>query len=185
MKAATTFSAFVGETRLARGPLAAAVEAAKRAGDTGAEVLVLDDRTGAPCDFDLRGTVEDALARLDVHPTYGKAPERPAAAPQAVALLARHWEWLAAQEGSPSATLRRLVEAASKDGVRAEKARREAARAAASRALVHVAGNLPGYEEVNRALWAGDGAALRELTATWPHDVRAHALELFDEASTG
>ncbi len=52
------------------------------------------------------------------------------------------------------------------------------AREAASRFLWAVAGDLPGFEEVSRALFAGDHQRLSRLVAAWPADVRDHLLGL-------
>ena len=93
-----------------------------------------------------------------------------------ITLLPRHWDWLAAQPGGASATLRRLVENAKRDG--GAEGRRRAAREAAYRFLSAVAGNLPGYEEALRALFAGDAARFETQMADWPKDVRAYALRL-------
>ncbi|MCW4181083.1 DUF2239 family protein [Burkholderia cenocepacia] len=41
-----------------------------------------------------------------------------------------------------------------------------------------MAGDLPGFEEAARALYANDAARLAELIAGWPDDVRDHALAL-------
>ncbi|WP_154971637.1 DUF2239 family protein, partial [Bordetella pertussis] len=40
------------------------------------------------------------------------------------------------------------------------------------------AGNLPGFEEAVRALYAGDAERLAAHMAGWPADVRAYALRL-------
>jgi hypothetical protein len=44
--------------------------------------------------------------------------------------------------------------------------------------MLAIAGDLPGYEEATRALFAGDRDKLERETASWPADVRAHALQL-------
>jgi hypothetical protein len=43
-----------------------------------------------------------------------------------------------------------------------------------------VAGNLPGFEEAGRALFANDLARLASLVAAWPNDIREHLLHLAD-----
>ena len=45
-----------------------------------------------------------------------------------------------------------------------------------------MAGDLRGYEEANRALFAGDFARFEEQLATWPEDVREHASLLAADA---
>jgi hypothetical protein len=90
-----------------------------------------------------------------------------------VTLLPRHWDWLAAQPGGASVALRRLVEAARRDGDAA--ARRRRAGEAAFAFMTAMAGDRPGYEEAVRALFAGDGARFAAETAAWPADIRDHA----------
>jgi uncharacterized protein len=45
-----------------------------------------------------------------------------------------------------------------------------------------MAGDLRGFEEASRALYAGDHARLRKLIRAWPGDVRAHLLALAEQA---
>jgi hypothetical protein len=89
-----------------------------------------------------------------------------------VSLLPRHWEWLEAQPNGISAAMRRLVDQASKRNPGKERARR--ARTAASRVMTALAGNLPGFEEASRALFAEDQARFEQLIRRWPRDVRKH-----------
>jgi len=44
-----------------------------------------------------------------------------------------------------------------------------------------MAGNLPGFEEATRALYAKDRAKLESLTGKWPRDVRKHMLQLIGD----
>ena len=41
-----------------------------------------------------------------------------------------------------------------------------------------MAGDLPGFEEATRALFANDQPRLHELVAAWPDDVRDHTVAL-------
>jgi len=41
-----------------------------------------------------------------------------------------------------------------------------------------MAGNLPGFEEATRALFAGDPGRFDSLVAQWPIDIRNHAQAL-------
>jgi hypothetical protein len=41
-----------------------------------------------------------------------------------------------------------------------------------------MAGNLPGYEEALRAMYAKRADGFEEATSGWPEDVRAHAAAL-------
>jgi hypothetical protein len=100
-----------------------------------------------------------------------------------ITLLPQQWEWLGRQPGGASVTLRKLVEQARRDGAAEEQ--RRLAREAAYRFLYVVAGNLPGFEEVSRALFAGDTGRMAELMAEWPEDIRGYALaRLGAESST-
>ncbi|MEZ5781958.1 MAG: DUF2239 family protein [Rhizobiaceae bacterium] len=93
-----------------------------------------------------------------------------------VTLLPRQWEWLAAQPGGASAILRRLVDEARRDQ-NPQRQRRDA-QATAYQFMLAIAGDMPGYEEATRALFADDRAALETHIAEWPADVRRHVLRL-------
>ena len=80
------------------------------------------------------------------------------------------------QPGGASATLRRLVEAARRHAERADPGRD--AREATYRFMSATAGDLPGFEEASRALFAGAFARLAERIADWPRDVRTHVAHL-------
>ena len=41
-----------------------------------------------------------------------------------------------------------------------------------------ISGDLPGFEEVIRALFAGDAEGYADRMTAWPPDIRAHALKL-------
>ena len=190
-----TFTVFVGVRRLASGRLidmALAVKA--RAAEEGGPILTFDDRSGAVIDIDLRGTEADITARLtelanagDATSTVESRPDRDGAPKsrgrpklgviaREVTLLPRQWEWLASQPGGASQALRRLVDEARRaDG---GQTRLKAAREAAYYFLSALAGNLPGFEEVIRALFAGDADGFAERMTAWPPDIRDHALKL-------
>lgn len=93
-----------------------------------------------------------------------------------VTLLPRHWEWLNGQPGGASVALRRLVEAAR--AANGNKDRVRAAQEAAWRFMTALAGDLAGYEEATRALYASDAARFNALLAGWPADVRDYAATL-------
>jgi uncharacterized protein len=91
-----------------------------------------------------------------------------------VTLLPRHWDWLAAQPGGASITIRKLVEAARKAGGEAGDMR---ARANATYQFMRtLAGDYSGFEEASRALFAGDKAGFTALIAPWPSDIRDELL---------
>lgn len=173
-------TAFAGTSELARGPLIDVALAVKSA-DAATPVLVFDDATGKPVELDLRGGTADIVRRLSEQAEWENAPKtrgRPklGVVAREVTLLPRHWEWLAAQPGGASQALRRLVDEARRaDGGQTDA---KAARERPYRVLQALAGDLPGYEEAMRALFAGDLPAFAAHMADWPGDVRAYALRL-------
>ncbi len=149
-----------------------------------ASVLIFDDGSGGQVDFDLRGTDRDIAERLRKRfPAGGGSAARSVGRPKLgvvsreVTLLPSQWEWLAAQSGGASATLRRLVEEARRAGPSA-KARQRAAQDRTYNFMSAMAGNLPNFEEASRALFAGDLTALERLIAGWPADIRSHIARL-------
>lgn len=200
-------TAFVGNRMLSAGPLIEVALAAKAVIESAANgpVLTFDDATGTVVDLDLRGSKADIIARLSEQAM--QAPARPKAwraeppgeerdAPGAprgrgrpklgvvareVTLLPRHWEWLSAQRGGASATLRRLVDQARRsDG---GQTRIRATHEAAYRFMAAMAGDLPGFEEAARALFAGNRERLERHMAGWPADLRDYALKLASGAA--
>jgi hypothetical protein len=173
-----TCTAFDGRTRIATGPVADVARAAKAHLDRhpDAQILVFDDLTSEPVEFDLRGTPDDVAARLDQ--PEPRRPGRPklGVVAREVTLLPRHWEWLAAQPGGASVALRKLVDQARKSSAGRDELRR--AQESAYRFLSAMAGNEPGFEEAIRALFAGHPDRFTTLTAPWPPDVRDHARKL-------
>jgi uncharacterized protein len=173
----TSVTAFAGHRLIARGDLAAVARAIHA--NLSEQPLVFDDATGRVVELDLRGSVEDVLARLSPPATPSKpARGRPKLGVTAreVTLLPRHWEWLATQPGGASAALRRLVDQARRETVEADAARE--AQEAVYRVITALAGDLPGYEDAARALFARDRARFEELTADWPADVRGYVRDL-------
>ena len=93
-----------------------------------------------------------------------------------VTLLPRHWDWLNVQPGGASVALRKLVDEARRTS--GDRDRVRAAQEAAYRFLSALAGNLPGFEEATRALFAYDRRRFTELITGWPEDVRDYAVAL-------
>lgn len=183
MDDAPTYSAFAGDRRLASGPLRPVLTEARAWLERRerAALLFFDDRTGRQVDFDLRGPLEQVLARA--LPEEGAPrPGRPrlGVVGREVSLLPRHWEWLEQQPSGISAALRRLVDEARKREPGRQRAR--ALRDAASRFMTAMAGDRPGFEEATRALFAGEDARLARLVRAWPADVRRHVLGYAREA---
>jgi len=99
-----------------------------------------------------------------------------------VTLLPRHWEWLATQPGGASVALRKLVENAKRE--HEVRDRLKQATNTAYKFMSVIAGNLPGFEEASRALFAKDHPRFRQLIADWPADLRAHLAALAEPAFT-
>ena len=179
-------TAFLDGRRLATGPLhevAVAVLRAQQAQPEG-HPLIFSDATGQSADLDLRGG-EDAIAArysVAVQPEAPKGRGRPklGVVAREVTLLPEHWDWLAAQPGGASVTLRKLVHEARRNG--SERDRTRQARERAYHAMSTLAGHLPGFEEASRALFAGDHERLEAQMAAWPDDVRAYVLQLGEPA---
>ena len=177
------FTAFVGDRLIARGTLAEVASASHAFASD--QPSVFEDATGRAVDLDLRGTADDAVARLSPLTSASKpARGRPKLGVTAreVTLLPRHWDWLATQPGGASAALRRLVEEARRHSGSADATRQ--AHEAAYGVMTAMAGNLPSYEEAARALFAGDRNRLAEVTSAWPLDLAAYISELASKGDT-
>jgi hypothetical protein len=183
-----TFTAFEGQRRLVSGPLQEVALAVKRAEQRAAErVAIFSDATGRPIDLDLRGSDDEIAARLPASPrpvALEPAPNEPrgrgrpklGVVAREVTLLPRHWEWLNTQPGGASVSLRKLVEAARR--ANGDKDRSRATRDAAYHFMSAMAGNLPGFEEASRALFADERRRFASLIAAWPDDIRDHIVRL-------
>ncbi|MCU0293881.1 MAG: DUF2239 family protein [Thermoanaerobaculaceae bacterium] len=177
-------TAFSGLRRIASGTLAEVAVAARRAfeQDGSAPILVFDDVTSEQIDLDLGagGTdlPEPMTRTAEPSAEVPRGPGRPklGVVAREVTLLPRHWEWLGGQPGGASVALRRLVEAARKANEGRDRQRR--AQEAAYRFMSALAGNLPGFEEAIRALFAGERTRFDAQVEPWPPDVRDHARKL-------
>jgi uncharacterized protein len=178
MKEETSYTAFGGTRAIISGSLSEMLLRTKEWLDRGEReaLLIFEDQTGRQIDFDFRGSSEEVLTRAT--PSARSGPGRPklGVISREVSLLPRHWEWLEQQPSGLSAALRRLVDEARKRDPGAEDAR--LAREAASRFMSAMAGDLPGFEEASRALFAGDRRRFNQLVAQWPEDVREHLTRL-------
>ena len=186
--------AFAGLRSVAAGPAArVAAELRERGQSGGAETILVFDESGAQVELDLRGSVAEVVSRLGASQEPGapqgpggsataRAPGRPrlGVIAREVTLLPRHWEWLSDQPGGASVALRKLVEEARRTRGESERVRR--AQENAYRFMRAIAGDLAGFEEASRALFARDRAKFAAQTETWPPDVRAYALGLASDA---
>jgi hypothetical protein len=160
-------TAFLEGRRIASGdPEVVAERIRAQLRDTDGAVLVFDDRTGRIADLDYRnvGSRNAGRPRLGV-----QARE--------ITLLPRHWEWLAEQPGGASSALRRLVEEARNKG-QTDRERRDAV----YRFMQAACGNMPGYEEALRALYAGRDSDLAARITDWPTDIAAYIRQLLNLA---
>lgn len=183
MQREPAYVAFAGTRRVAAGGLRDVLPVLKERfdRDAGEIVLVFEIETGRQVDFDLRGTLDDVLARVAPEEPRGPGRPRLGVTSREVSLLPRHWDWLEEQPNGISAALRRLVEEAMKAHPGKQQARR--IRAALSRLLSSMAGDRPHYEEACRALFAGDTARFESLVARWPKDIRELAVTRAREAA--
>jgi len=202
------YTAFNGYRRIASGPLETVAMVVKQAIESGAAgpVLIFDDTTGRSIDINTRGSDQEMLARLAQPTTTNdraeaarsgcllqSAPDSVDAAARVseprgrgrpklgvvareVTLLPRQWEWLASQPGGASVALRKLVDEARR--THGEKDMHRKAQERAYHFMSAMAGDMPGFEEAARALFANDQSRLRDLVAAWPEDVRDHAIAL-------
>ena len=187
---AESFTAFQGDRRLTSGPLAEVALAVKQAQQkTTRPIAIFSDGTGRAIDLDLRGSDDDVIARLpkpdapvanenDAQSAEPRGRGRPrlGVVAREVTLLPRHWEWLNAQPGGASVALRKLVDEARRAS--GDKDRQRAARDAAYHFMSAMAGNLANFEEATRALFADDPRRFASQIASWPADIRDHAVKL-------
>jgi len=187
-------TAFEGSRCIASGKLAAVAKKVKDIIDQEEQVsvLIFDDFTSEQIEVDFRGTIEDVLKKLENPPARVKpataplntdkssqrGPGRPrlGVVSREVTLLPRHWDWLNSQPGGASVALRKLVEEARRVNSNRDKVRHS--QEVAYRFMSAMAGNLPGFEEATRALFAGDSERFISLITSWPVDIRDHARKL-------
>jgi uncharacterized protein len=171
--------AFSAETLIAQGEAMFVTNEAKAylATHPTAQILAFDCETSDPVELDLRTNISVFLAE-----DPPKRPGRPklGVQPREVTLLARHWEWLNAQPGGASATLRRLVEQARRDPAEL----RKSAQTAAYKFLSAMLGNAENFEAAARALFADDRRGFSYWSATWPPALREHARALAEKSFT-
>lgn len=181
------YSAFIDTKLLMSGPVQKVVLKVKRQQEKTPHknILIFSDVTGGQVDFNLHGTEEEVLKRLEVFTTSksdkneaSRGPGRPklGVVSREVSLLPKQWEWLNAQGGA-SAVLRQLVSQSMK-----QKEGKKEPRVYQDRAykfLNVMAGNLENFEEVVRAIYKNDSKKVKALTKSWPKDIRSHGLKLF------
>lgn len=172
------FAVFSQQRLLCRGSLHEIVPLVHaQAVDPANQLIFIQEESGRTVDLDWRGTPKEVLERSQTQLGPKKAgPGRPKLGVQSreITLLPRHWAWLDAQRGSRSAVLRKLVEREMKGGgaVRVD---------ALYGALSTLAGDLPGFEEATRALFALDWEGFAEQCLPWPESLRNYFIARVDE----
>lgn len=135
------------------------------------EILVFEDATGRQVD-----SLEGGASPEQIAEPRGRGRPRLGVIAKEVTLLPRHWDWLNLQPGGASVALRKLVEEARRTSGDHDRIR--TAQESAYRFMSAVAGNLPGFEEAARALFAYDRRRFSQIIANWPDDVRDYAVRL-------
>lgn len=172
--ASPTYTAFARHRKLASGPGPLVAQAAAQAMQCGeSHVLVFDDASGDQVELSLAG-LEAAIAPRSPPEKPSRGRPKLGVVAREVTLLPRHWTWLAGQPGGASAALRRLVEAASRSAERDPRQTQETV----YRVMSALAGDLEGFEEASRALFAGRREGLDEIVSGWPADVRDYLRRL-------
>lgn len=180
-------TAFVRHQRVAAGPYSHVAEALASLDPPTGSFLVFDDATGTQVDYPWpAGYAPDQPAPVE---TVAEPPATPSVGrpklgvvAREVTLLPRHWEWLAQQRGGASAALRRLVDEAR--NVHAAHDRMRQAKEASYRFMSALGGDLPGFEDASRALFAHKAADFSHKIAHWPVDVQTYLAWLSRNAFT-
>jgi hypothetical protein len=167
-----SYTAFHGHTSITTGELTEILPAVQRyrVSHPESNPLIFRNDTGKQVDFDLSGSEEELLARYSL-PAKKKGPGRPrlGVVCNEICLLPKHWEWLERQPQKSSAVIRRLIDSAMKNPSPEDQIRERIE--AAHSFMWAVAGDLTGFEEASRALYAGKWEIFDRLIAPWPEDV--------------
>ena len=170
-------TAFAVHQRIAAGTYPAVAEALADQALPAGSFLVFDDATGRQVDYPWPAGYapqQPAQAHIEDEPPATPSVGRPklGVVAREVTLLPRHWEWLGQQRGGASAALRRLVDEARMAHASADQLRQ--AKEASYRFMSAIGGNLPGFEDASRALFAQDRDGFSNSIAHWPTDVRTY-----------
>jgi hypothetical protein len=197
------YTAFEGPRRIAAGDITQVALAVKKhfKDDTVAGVLIFEDAGCHLVDIDFSGTADDVVKRIaltagkqdigkqdvanepiEPEPDAPRGPGRPklGVVAREVTLLPRHWDWLNTQTGGASVALRKLVEEARRASAGRDRIR--LAQEASYRFMTAATGNEANFEEVARALFAGNRTRFNELVEPWPADLRDYLKRLTDPA---
>ena len=182
----TPCTAFADHQLFASGTLQEVAAQVRRAAESGqvGPISIYDDTSGRIIDLDLSNATPSGMTpgpSATEAVSASEAPRGPGrpklgVIAREITLLPRHWEWLSTQPGGASVALRKLDEQARRTS--GDKDRTRAAQEAAYHFIASIAGNLPGFEEATRALFAYDRRRFADLIAGWPTDLCAHAIKL-------
>jgi hypothetical protein len=180
------YTAFIGTSRVAEGPLEDVIRSVKTR-PAYEQVLLLETTTCQRKDLDWRGSVESVVAQLVPVPPDGVSEPTPAkrgrprlgVISKEITLLPRHWDWLASQSGGASATLRRLIDQARKNIDPEQQIKQQQARI--FKFITIFAEQLPDFEEATRALYRKDSAQLDHSMRHWPSDIQDFVREHFHQ----
>lgn len=181
-----TYTAFAGPRRIAAGELPHVLALAHTEFHThhhpDQPILFFRDDTGRQVEFDLSESLDTLLQRvIPEQPKRGPGRPRMGVECGEVCLLPRHWEWLERRPKRASATLRLLVEQAMKNMSPEERVQE---RIDAVHSVMWVlAGDLVGFEEASRALYAQKWEVFQRLIAPWPEDIASHLQRMLAEVS--
>lgn len=170
-------TAFVHHQRVAAGSYSDVAHTLVGLALASGSFLVFDDATGSQVDYPWpAGYAPEppASVEADDEPPATPSVGRPklGVVAREVTLLPRHWEWLGQQRGGASAALRRLVDEARTANAAHDQMRR--AKEASYRFMSAIGGDLPGFEDASRALFAHDAAGFANKIAQWPVDVQTY-----------
>lgn len=192
---APIFTVFADQELIVRGDLATAIQTAVTTINSGnpGRVVIYDDSSGKPVDINLQQPIDEiiethinhsAVQQKSTHPDSQDNKPRKRGRPKLgvttkeISLLPRHWQWLSRQKGSPSATLRRLVEESRKANIGKE--RIDQSRDAIHAFMWDMCGNFAGFEEATRELYRSDFLSFYEKISLWPNDVKEHIRRLVE-----
>lgn len=193
-----SYTAFKGSQRIAAGDLLRCALIVKEhfKDEHVVGVLIFEDATGHLVDVDFHGTNDDVRNRmaqangkqetravsLEAETEVPRGPGRPklGVVAREITLLPRHWDWLNTQTGGASVALRKLVEEARRASVGKDRIR--LAQEASYRFMSAAISSEANFEEVARALFAGNRSRFKELVEAWPVDVRDYLKRLADSA---
>lgn len=193
MQQASKILAFSAQRLIAEGSFGEVVQLVKnhiKHNDTG-NTLFFNGSDGRQIDIDLRaGAGESGNESGASAAESASSPKVPAKKSRGrpklgvvgreVTLLSRHWQWLDDQRGGASARLRRLIDQERKATAGDDLVRRS--QDSANRFMHAMAGDIPGFEEAVRALYARDRAGFEQETVAWPVDIRNCARGFAEEA---